>query len=337
MEDDLNKENSKENKELIDVSSKKFVLGGKVITMSRKNEIQDIVGTKLSNSEIKNSIVVAVKENGEEKKEEKTQKNMVAKRIIPVILIPVLLAGMAHSCAREQAQTRKETTQVYGTIYQVKNPYTILEGIVNSAGQEGMTANAIEGYAFDGKYYSATEQMSAEERSSSGFSQFEQMQQEIDEKLETLTNETTTQTEKEDAARRLLKLSNKAKQLYEGNEDFAKEYSERFKEASKAYEDSNTENEIATVDKMVENYMTELGLSSENVDTIQQIVDAFEQGYELELEGNKEKDGDFVIVGEGVREVAVEEGVNKSAWQKFKDFMNGNRDVNRDNIDSFGK
>ena len=168
---------------------------------------------------------------------------------------------------------------------------------------------------------------------------FEQMQKEIDENLEKLTSENTTQEEKETAARYLLKLSETARETFENNEEFAKLYAEKFKEASNAYKDSNTENEIVTIDKMIENYMAELGLSSQNVEAIKNIVDAFEQGYELKLEGEELADGDFIITGEGIREVAVEEGINKSTWQKFKDFIKGNREqqIDKQNTDSFEK
>ena len=47
-------------------------------------------------------------------------------------------------------------------IYEIQNPYEILEGIVNSAGQEGLTANNIEGDTFDGNLYNADEQFGAE-------------------------------------------------------------------------------------------------------------------------------------------------------------------------------
>ena len=77
---------------------------------------------------------------------------------------------------------------------------------------------------------------------------------------------------------------------------------------------------------MVENYMSELGLSSLNVEAIQNIVDAFEEGYELDLEGKELADGDFVITGDGIREVAEKEGVNQSAWQKFKNFLKGDKE-----------
>ena len=110
------------------------------------------------------------------------------------------------------------------------------------------------------------------------------------------------------------------------DEEFAKTYAEKFKDATLAYEDSNSENEIATIDQMVENYMTELGLSSSNVESIKNIVDAFEQGYELNLEGKELADGDFIITGQGVREVAEKEGINPSAWQKFKNFLKGDRE-----------
>lgn len=309
-------------------STKKFILGGKVITMSPKKEAEAIVGEKISREELKSRIIAGVKKNGEEKKEkqENTEKKFNAKKLIPIVIVPILLLSLAKGCSKEVEQPVFETIPVNEIVYQVDNPYPILEGLVNSYGQEGMTANALEGNAFNGTHYSSTNQFEAEKKASEGTLGFEEMQKEIDENLEILTNSDSSQQEKETAAKRLLELSESASQDFVNNEEFAKTYAEKFKDATLAYEDSNSENEIATIDQMVENYMTELGLSSSNVESIKNIVDAFEQGYELNLEGKELADGDFIITGQGVREVAEKEGINPSAWQKFKNFLKGDRE-----------
>lgn len=325
---------SKKSSTVIEIpSTKKFILGGKVITMSPRKEAEAIAGEKISKEELKARIVAGVKQNGEEKKEkqENKEKKFDAKRLIPIVIVPLLLLSLAKGCTKDVEQPIFETIPINEIVYKVDNPYPILEGIVNSYGQEGMTANAMEGNAFNGNHYTSAKQAEAEEKASAGTLGFEQMQGEIDENLEILTNANTTQEEKETAAKRLLELSGNARQEFLDNEEFAKTYAEKFEAASLAYKDSNSENEIITVNQMVENFMSELGLSSLNVEAIQNIVDAFEQGYELELGGKELADGDFIITGEGIREVAKNEGVNKSVWQKFKNFLKGDRERANEN------
>ena len=324
MENEKEEKVSKKSGTVIEIpSTKKFILGGKVITMSPRKEAEAIAGENISKEELKARIIAGVKQNGEEKKEKQTnkEKKFDAKRLVPIVIVPLLLLSLAKGCSKEVEQPIFESIPINEIVYQVDNPYPILEGIVNSYGQEGMTANAMEGNAFKGDHYISGQQADAEQRASEGTLGFEQMQDEIDKNLEILTNANTTQEEKETAAKRLLELSENARQEFLDNEEFAKTYAEKFEEASLAYKDSNSENEIITVDQMVENYMSELGLSSLNVEAIQNIVDAFEEGYELDLEGKELADGDFVITGDGIREVAEKEGVNQSAWQKFKNFL----------------
>lgn len=329
MENEKEEKVSKKSGTVIEIpSTKKFILGGKVITMSPRKEAEAIAGENISKEELKARIIAGVKQNGEEKKEKQTnkEKKFDAKRLVPIVIVPLLLLSLARGCSKEVEQPIFESIPINEIVYQVDNPYPILEGIVNSYGQEGMTANAMEGNAFKGDHYISGQQADAEQRASEGTLGFEQMQDEIDKNLEILTNANTTQEEKETAAKRLLELSENARQEFLDNEEFAKAYAEKFEEASLAYKDSNSENEIITVDQMVENYMSELGLSSLNVEAIQNIVDAFEEGYELDLEGKELADGDFVITGDGIREVAEKEGVNQSAWQKFKNFLKGDKE-----------
>ena len=329
MENEKEEKVSKKSGTVIEIpSTKKFILGGKVITMSPRKEAEAIAGENISKEELKARIIAGVKQNGEEKKEKQTnkEKKFDAKRLVPIVIVPLLLLSLAKGCSKEVEQPIFESIPINEIVYQVDNPYPILEGIVNSYGQEGMTANAMEGNAFKGDHYISGQQADAEQRASEGTLGFEQMQDEIDKNLEILTNANTTQEEKETAAKRLLELSENARQEFLDNEEFAKAYAEKFEEASLAYKDSNSENEIITVDQMVENYMSELGLSSLNVEAIQNIVDAFEEGYELDLEGKELADGDFVITGDGIREVAEKEGVNQSAWQKFKNFLKGDKE-----------
>ena len=259
MENEKEEKVSKKSGTVIEIpSTKKFILGGKVITMSPRKEAEAIAGENISKEELKARIIAGVKQNGEEKKEKQTnkEKKFDAKRLVPIVIVPLLLLSLARGCSKEVEQPIFESIPINEIVYQVDNPYPILEGIVNSYGQEGMTANAMEGNAFKGDHYISGQQADAEQRASEGTLGFEQMQDEIDKNLEILTNANTTQEEKETAAKRLLELSENARQEFLDNEEFAKTYAEKFEEASLAYKDSNTENEIITVDQMVENYMS---------------------------------------------------------------------------------
>lgn len=330
-----NNENNKENtgNKVVEVPSKKFIIGGKVIALTKKEDITAVVGEELKNGEIKERLITAIKENGKEEQEkvdngEKQKKSFAAKYVVPIIIflmIPIMLlrgcAGMKDNVPQEQIVT----VPVEVKIHDVDNPYKSLEGIVNSSGQESMTENAIEGEGLEGEHYSSLEQFEAEYRASSGVEHFEQMKAEIDSTIEVLTSDTSSKEEKANAARRLLELEQEATDIYQNNEEFAKQYTEKFKSASEAYRDSNTDNEKIAVDLMMEEYLSELGLSSYNVAQVEEIVKLVDEGYEIDVEAEKEMDGDYEITGEAVKKIVQNQDLNKSRsiWQKFADFVRG--------------
>ena len=325
-----------------EVPSKKFIFGEKVITLTKKKDISAVVGEELSNGEIKERLITAIKENGERQKEkedeqeketgEKPKKSFIAKYIVPIIIFLMIPIMLLRGCSgKQQETTPKEelvTIPIELKLDDIDNPYKILEGLINSSGQESMTANAIEGEGLEGTYYSSIEQFEAEYRASSGAEHFEEMKAEIDSTIDILTSEDSSKEEKANAARRLLELEQEATDAYINNEDFAKEYAERFKKASEAHKDTNTDSEKVAIDLMLEEYLSELGLSSYNVAQLEEIVELVNDGYEIDVEAEKEMDGDYEITGEAVKKVVQEQDLNKSKsmWQKFVDFVKGRDD-----------
>ena len=179
-----------------------------------------------------------------------------------------------------------------------------MEGIVNSEGQEGLTANGIGGEEFKGSYYNDDEQFFAEEKASGGVQHFIEIKREINDNIQILIDENESSANKKIAVQRLLELNQEVETIFSENEEFAEEYTEKFTEASKAFEDTNTENEIITVDGMVENFKSELGLSSYNVQQIKIINELLEQGYELDItDADRDLRGTYEISGSAIRDV----------------------------------
>ena len=210
--------------------------------------------------------------------------------------------------------------------YDINNPYEILEGIINSAGQEGLTANNIEGDSFEGNLYNANEQFEAENRASEGVEEFKQIKIEIYQNLQILTDPSKSNDDKKIAVQRLVKLNTEVETIFSKNEEFAEEYAKRFEEASRAFEDTNTEKEIIAVNGMVENFKSEIGLSSHNISEINLINQLLEQGYELDIK-NAEKDlrGTWEISGEAIKDVIKKVNLSeaKDTWNSFATFTKG--------------
>ena len=118
---------------------------------------------------------------------------------------------------------------------------------------------------------------------------------------------------------------------YKYNQDLARQQVNKFEEASEAFKDSNTENEMAVINEILKDYKSQLGLTENNLSVMNTIIELCENGYEITLEGVKELDGDWQISGEAVREVVEEQEQSgiKNAWKNFKNFITG-KDQNRE-------
>jgi len=331
--------------EVVEVPSKKIVIGNKVITFTKRRDIDEVVGEKLGPEEIKERLITAIKKNGEEAKEqqeekpeeiekepkeEKEKSKFNPKYFIP-ILLPVLLLGLAQSCSKNEKTpvVEYDVVPVDAIVYQVDNPYSRVEGLVNSAGQEGLTANLREKDTFEGEHYSSKEQFAAETKAVSGVVEYEDIKLEVDSNMAILKAEDSSQEQRYEAAKRLLELQQHVESVYKENVTMAREYAQRFKDASEAYRDSNTDKESIAIDIMVEEYLSELGLSSANVAQLQEIVSLMEHGYELTISDvEKELDGDYQITGNAVKKVIrdQEPGKLKTIWNKFVDFVKGRSD-----------
>ena len=117
-------------------------------------------------------MITAIKENGERQKEkedeqeketgEKPKKSFKAKYLVPIIILLMIPIMLLRGCSGTQKDTTPKekivTVPIEMKIYDTDNPYKSLEGLINSSGQESMTANAVEGEGLEGTYYSSIEQ-----------------------------------------------------------------------------------------------------------------------------------------------------------------------------------
>jgi len=285
--------------------------------------------------EAKDLRVVATKieekiiENGEKEKEKAVEEGkktgFKAKYIIPIVLL-LAIPVMLHTCSKENKHplendvTEDVTEQVEQIedgsfeepivieenvpfeieIADVKYPTESLWALVNAAGQEGLTANNIEGYGIEGKTYSGNEHYEAESKSVANLHSFEQIKQEIDLNYQILQKEGATQEEIYNAAKTLLELNEQVEDIYQNNSDFAEEYANKFIEASEKHEDGNTVSEVEMAKRILENYKSELGLAESNVYAMQEVVKLCEDGFDIKITNiERNNRGDYTISGEG--------------------------------------
>lgn len=344
---------------VIEVPAKKIVLGGKVLTVSLRKDIDAVAGEKLTPEQIKERLIVAIKENGEkiiedptidtpvgppivppieptteEKKEEEKEEKKVSKfkpkYLIP-ILIPVILALLAQSC--HSFGNRKPTVEeihvpIDAIVYNVDNPGELTYNIRQELGQEGMTANGIEGSSFRGEYYDWEEQAEVEKETSDETILIEDVKKQIETNMQIFIDENATQEQRYQAAKKLLELHTVIEQKFIENQAEVEQYSQETIDALEAYPDENTEAEKKVVEYNIEEYMQELGLAEFNVDEISQIVALMEAGYEITIESEKELDGDYQITGDAVKTIVKdrEPGKLQSAWNKLVKFVRGEQE-----------
>ena len=123
-------ENNSSDKIILIPSTKKFIVAGKVITMSSRKEAEAIAGEKISKEELKSRIVTGVKQNGEKKtkENENKEKKFNKKVLIPLVLVPLLLVSLAKGCTRDVSvnQPTFETIAVCEVIYDVNTLNIVL-------------------------------------------------------------------------------------------------------------------------------------------------------------------------------------------------------------------
>lgn len=328
---------------VIEVPAKKIILGGKVLTVSLRKDINAIAGEKLSPEQIKERLIAAIRENGEdiieesptgpttedikEEKEEKKIAKFNPKYLIP-ILIPIILALLANSCnifSDKDPVIEYDVIPLDAIVYNVDNPGTLTYNIRQVLGQEGMTANGIEGNSFKGKYYDWEEQAEVEKETTAESIQIEDVKDQIEVNMQMFVDENSTQEQRYQAAKKLLELHTVIEQKFIENQSDVEQYSQETIDALEAFPDENTEVEKKVVEHNIKEYMQELGLSEFNVDEISQIVALMEAGYEITIEAEKELDGDYQITGEAVKAIVKDREPSKlqSAWNKMVNFVRG--------------
>lgn len=350
-ETETSKDNSVEGK-VIEVPSKKIVLGGKILTVSLRKDINAIAGEKLSPAEIKERLIVAIKENGgreiedppidqttddsikgtpEEPTKEKKISKFNPKYLLPVALLALLplLINSCNSFTNRGPEIEYDIVPLDTIVYNVDNPGTLTYNIRQVLGQEGMTANGIEGdSSFKGNYYDWEEQAEVEKETSAESILIEDVKEQIETNMQIFIDENATQEQRYQAAKKLLELHTIIEQKFIENQPEVEKYAEETVDALEAYPDENTESEKKVVEHNLEEYMQELGLSGFNVDEISQIVELMEAGYEITIESEKELDGDYQITGEAVKTIIKDREPSKlqSAWNKLVNFVRGEQD-----------
>lgn len=321
----------------VDSSTKKGIVIDSKNKKGPKNITLKVKIADLPEGTQKDDIIAVIKSNGEKEQKEEEKKKFKPRYLLPVaalLMIPVMLHSCGKNVDKINNQEPIEPTKIVETIdfelerYDIQDPYEILEGIVNSAGQEGLTSNVLEGNLLEGEQYSSEEQYKAETRATTNIQHFQEIKSEINENMQILIDEDSSKSQKEASAKKLLELDREVENIFYGNKEFAEKYTEKFAKASEAHRDDNTDNEEIAVNGMLENYKSEMGLSTYNTQQIQNIVDLYEQGYDLNISNEDvERDlrGTYKISGEAVREVAVKQDIpkSKSVWQKFANFAKG--------------
>lgn len=332
----MNSENKYQKKEelvVIDSKNKSRGIG------KNKNIILKVKAKDLPDGVDKDDLVAAFKVNAEEKKDENSK--FKAKYLIPIVL-PLVLIGAVKGCSEVKTAndivvdvpTQKTIIEeINSQYYDIDSPYMFMEGIVNASGQEGMTANYVnEDYVLNGEYYNSDKQFEYEQRASSGQDKFEQMEKEVDENLEILTNSESTQNEKAEAARKLLEINQTIEKIYQDNLEFIESQAESFENSSKAFEDSNTESEIKVIRETIDEYKENLGLTTENIANMGQIVKLTQDGYSISISDQENKRGDYTISGDAVKVVAEQVGFDEKIEKIFNDFVQ-NKEQSRDGKD----
>lgn len=276
----------------------------------------------------KEDLIAAYKVAARDEKGKGTKK-FSPKALIP-ILLPLVLVGAVKGCTSKDVKdakmdvqtTKKIVEQINSEIYNVDSPYVSMESLVNAKGQEGMTANAIDGdIVLDGKYYNCDKQYSLEKQASSGQAEFEQMKDEMDKNMEVLTSSDASQSEKAEAAKKALEINKKVQTIYKDNLEFVEKQSKDFEKSSKAFKDSNTDAEIKVVEATVNEYKNNLNLTDENVANLYQFVELNDAGYTIDVEGEADSRGDYQITGDAVKEVAEQVGLDDMAQKRFEEFQ----------------
>lgn len=298
-----------------------------IITEIPRKAADKVAGHKMSRAEIKERLIAGIVENGEymreeekekDKKREERKSRFKPKYLIPIIMAALLTAGITK-CAIESNEPQIETIPIEMTLYDIDNPAILQEAAVNSSGQEGLTANLIDGSGLNGEYYSFDLQSEAEKNAVEDVNNVQTWKASIDSLMNILGDTASTTEQKKEAIQQILVLEQQIRSIYLENLDMVQVHTSSFANSSEAFRDSNTNNEIITVNLMLEQYMKQLGLSSENVASLEQIKSLLDQGFELNIESvDKELDGDYQITGEMIREVIDGTNIKDAAktWEK---------------------
>ena len=187
-----------------------------------------------------------------------------------------------------------------------------------------MTANIMSGEnALDGTYYNNEEQTGFEKRASEGQQEFEQMEEQLEQSMQVLSSPEATAEEKTAAARVALGINKKIEEIYAENAEFVTGQADSFEKSTLAFEDQNTQAELDVMRTTIDEYKSNWGLTTQNIEALEQVVSLADNGYTLDITGEVDARGDYTITGEAVKEVAEEEGLDKTAEKTVEDLSQG--------------
>lgn len=189
-----------------------------------------------------------------------------------------------------------------------------------------MTANLLEGDTFKGEHYSWDEQSTLEETTSSGVARFEEQKALIQESIEILANENSTPEQKQEAIARIHEANETILRMYEECEVIIGEAREEFEDASIAHQDSNTEYEVEASKTVLEEFLKKKALAELNVSTLHGVLETLNKGHKINSESvtyKVEPDGDYIITGEAVREIASKTPLKEAegTWQSMGEIV----------------
>jgi len=292
-----------------------IILNGAKKSHSRKGVTITISKKQLEQLNISPEDVEAAVYINSKKEEEKGKDKKISFKKLAVIAIPlVMLITCISSCAKANAVNIDNapkiiTEPISGIVYQIDYPEEHWESLTSIAGQEEMTWGATtDENAFNNEHYSWEEQAIAEQLSSQGISNSIELRKEIENSLQIIGDANSSQEQKYVAAKRLKEIYGVIEEAYISNHDFAQEQVDRFKEASTAIPDVNTENEIQVINEIFEKYKIQIGLTNENINLFNTIIKYYENGYEINgILIEETARGDYLIEGQATITVGNEE------------------------------
>lgn len=190
-----------------------------------------------------------------EKKKQSTKQQKKAGFLTGVILTGLVTAGAIKISKMEMTDiyTESRTIQVdilLDDVEQISQLAESREVVINANLFTGLTAHEESTVG----QYSTEKQLEREDTALSGYKELENIHQVIDENLEVIRDESTTQEQKREAIENLNSAVGEVNQIYEGKEDLIHENVENFTRATLTAEDEKSAMEIEIAQSVEKNF-----------------------------------------------------------------------------------